>query len=184
MSKTESWMMAEVPGPTKAFVITKPKIVTAMIKRSERPLLVVGHESAVEDLGDRKPIDYMIDLAKAGKIPVVATAHTVRAFVEREYNPAASMSLIEIGERLRDPSWKGVGGDGQYDLVLMSGFPYYMIWLVLSGLKHFAHRGDRYLTTISLDRYYQPHASWSFPNLPAEKWEENLKSMVDEMEVK
>jgi acetyl-CoA decarbonylase/synthase complex subunit epsilon len=49
----------------------------------------------------------------------------------------------------------------QYDLALFVGFPYYMEWTILSGLKHFAPN----LKTITLDNYYQPHASWSFPNM-------------------
>jgi acetyl-CoA decarbonylase/synthase complex subunit epsilon len=177
-------MMAEIPGPTKAFVINNPRVITAMIKRSKRPLLVVGQESTVEDLGDSKPIDYMISLAKVGNIPVVATAHTVRAFLERGFSSVTSLSLIEIGERLKDQEWKGIDENGQHDLVLLTGFPYYLSWLVLSGLKHFAQRGEKYLTTVSIDRYYQPHASWSLPNLSIDKWKENLKSIIDEMEVK
>jgi acetyl-CoA decarbonylase/synthase complex subunit epsilon len=184
MTKTESWQTAEIPGPTRALVVSKPKIVSAMIKRSKRPLLVVGHESNVEDLGEKKPIDYAIMIAKAGKIPVVATAHIIGEFEKRGFKGAASMSLVEVGDRLKDPNWMGMDGEGQYDLALMTGFPYYMSWLVLSGLKHFAMRGNKYLTTISMDRYYQPHASWSFPNLSMEKWEENIKSIVEELEVK
>ena len=184
MAKTESWQTAEIPGPTRAFVVSKPKIVSAMIKRSKRPLLVVGHESTIEKLGKKKPIDYMIMIAKSGKIPVVATAHIIGEFKKRGYKAAVSMSLVEIGDRLKDPDWMGLDGKGQYDLVLMTGFPYYLSWLVLSGLKHFALRGEKYLTTISIDRYYQPHSSWSFPNLSIEKWEENLKSIVEELKVK
>jgi len=183
MAKTESWQTAEIPGPTKAFTISKPQIVSAMIRRSKRPLLVVGHESIAEELGEKKPVDYAIMIAKAGKISVVATAHMIGEFDRRGYE-AASMSLVEIGDRLRDPRWTGLDGEGQYDLVLVMGFPYYMSWLVLSGLKHFALRGDKYLTTISMDRHYQPHASWSFPNLPVGKWEENLRNVVEELEAK
>jgi CO dehydrogenase/acetyl-CoA synthase epsilon subunit len=49
-----------------------------------------------------------------------------------------------------------------------------MEWLILSGLKSFARK----LTTISLDRYYQPHASWSFPNISEKAWGENLSAIV------
>lgn len=184
MAKTESWQIAEIPGPTRAFVVSKPKIVSALIKRSKRPLLVVGHESTVEELDEKKPIDYTIMIAKAMKIPIVATAHIIGEFKKRGCKAAASMSLVEIGDRLKDPSWMGLDGKGQYDLVLMVGFSYYMSWLILSGLKHFALRGDKYLMTISIDRYYQPQASWSFPNLSLEKWEKNLKNIVEELKVK
>lgn len=183
MRTTESWQTAEIPGPKRAFVVSKTKVVSSMIKRAERPLLVVGHESLGEVL-EKRIIDYAISMAEAGEIPVVATAHIIGEFKERGYEPAASMSLIEIGDRLRDPNWKGISGEGQYDLVLMMGFPYYMSWLVLSGLKHFALRGDKYLTTISLDRYYQPNASWSLLNISKEEWKETILSVIGELEGK
>ena len=180
--KTESWQTAEIPGPRRAFVISKPQIVSTMIRRAKRPLLVVGHESIMKELGEKKLIDYAIMIARAGKIPVVATAHIIGEFKRRGQEAAASMSFIEIGDRLKDPNWMGLDGNGQYDLVLVMGLPYYMSWLVLSGLKHFALRGDKYLTTISMDRYYQPHASWSFLNLPVEKWMENLRNIAEGLE--
>ena len=182
MSKTEPWQTAEIAGPKKAFVLTKTIVVSYMIKRAKRPILVVGHESLNEEINGEKQIDYMIKLAEKGKIPIVATAHMIGEFNKRGYSPASSFSLIEIGERLRDPDWMGLDGEGQYDLVLMMGFPYYMSWLVFSSLKHYALRGDKYLTTVSVDRYYQPHASWSFPNLSLEEWEENISSMIKELE--
>jgi len=52
-----------------------------------------------------------------------------------------------------------------------------MEWLILSGLKHFSSG----LKTVSLDMHYQPHASWSFPNLPIEDWEKNLELIVKEL---
>ena len=180
MKTTESWQTAEIPGPKRASVISNPKIVSSMIKRSERPLLIVGHES-LEEISEKKLIDYAISMADVGEVPIIATAHIIGEFKDRGYNTATSMSLTEIGERLRDQKWSGLTGDGQYDLVLMMGFPYYMSWLVLSGLKHFAPRGDKYLTTISLDRYYQPNASWSLPNLSKEDWKETITGILSEL---
>jgi len=76
-----------------------------------------------------------------------------------------------------DPEWKGLDGGGQYDLALFVGMPYYMEWVVLSGIKHFAQN----LKTITLDRFYHPHASWSFPNLPLKSWMENLKVIMEKL---
>ncbi|MDD5419579.1 MAG: carbon monoxide dehydrogenase beta subunit family protein, partial [Methanomicrobiaceae archaeon] len=66
----ESWLTAEVAGPKKASVITKPEIADAMIKRAKRPVLVVGNIATEIDLEDRKLIDYLIDLAKRCQIKV------------------------------------------------------------------------------------------------------------------
>lgn len=184
MATTKSWQTAEIPGPIRAFEATKSRVISAMINRSERPLMVVGHEATNVDFDEEKLIDYTIKLSNKGGIPIIATAHIIGEFSERGYSDALSMSIVEIGNRLSDENWNGIDGDGQHDLVLLLGLPYYMGWLVLSNLKHFAKVGDDYLKTISLDRYYQPNALWSFPNLKKEKWVETLRSILDEVEVK
>lgn len=182
MAKAEPWQTAEIPGPTKALVVTKPEVVVAMVKRAKRPVLVVGHEAAETDLGEGKPIDLFIRIAQAGEIPVVATAHIVGEFIRRGFKPAAWMPAMDIANRLLDPAWEGLDGKGRYDLALFTGIPYYMEWVILSGLKHFIlsdHKPD--LKTINLNPFYQPHASWSFPNLSLEEWVENLKVIIEKL---
>jgi len=174
---TEPWMTAEIPGPKKALVITKPEIVPAMIKRAKNPLLIIGHEALEIELKKGKLIDYLIRIAKNAKIPVVATAHIQGELQKRGLKPDSWMPAVDIANRLTDPEWKGLDGKGQYDLALFVGLPYYMEWLILSGLKHFSPN----LKTISLDMHYQPHASWSFPNLSIEDYEKNLEVIVKEL---
>jgi len=178
LSATEPWQTAEIPGPKKALVITKPEIVVAMIKRARRPVLVVGHEAAETDLGEEMLIDYLIRFAKKTNTPVVATAHIVGEFLKRGFKPTAHMPAVNIGSRLVDPSWTGLDGKGRYDLALFVGMQYYLEWLILSGLKHYA----QHLKTITLDNKYQPHASWSFPNLSMKEWKENLKVIIEKLE--
>ena len=178
MAKAEPWQKAEIPGPQKALVITKPEVVVAMIKRAKRPILIVGHEAAEIELGNEKLIDFMIRLSKAANIPVVATAHIVGEFLKRGFKPAGFMPAVDIGNRLKDSEWNGLDGNGSYDLALIVGLQYYMEWLILSGLKHFAQN----LKTITLDRVYQPHASWSFPTLSLKEWTENLNVIIEKLE--
>jgi len=177
MGIAEPWQTAEIPGPKKALVITKPEVVVAMIKRAKRPILVVGHKASEIELENEKLIDYIIKLSKSANIPVVATAHIVGEFLKRGYKPAGYMPFVDIGNKLVDPEWKGLDGEGQYDLALFVGMPYYMEWVVLSGIKHFAQN----LKTITLDRVYHPHASWSFPNISLKNWMENLKVIIEKL---
>ncbi len=168
--KAESWQTAEVSGPTKALVITKPEIVVAMVKKAKRPILIVGHEAVDIEVSNQKLIDYTIHLAKTAQIPVVATAHIVGEFIKRGFPPAAWMPAVDITNRLQDAEWKGLDGNGQYDLALFVGLPIYMQWILFNTLKHFALN----LKTISLDRFYQPNATWSFPTMSVKDWNENL----------
>jgi len=177
MATAEPWQKAEIPGPTKALVVTKPEVVVAMVKKAKRPLLIVGHEAAETDIREKRLLDYAIDISRKGKIPIVATAHIVGDFVKKGFQPAAFMPAIDIANRLVDPEWKGLDGNGQYDLAMFVGITYYMEWVLFSALKHFG--GD--LKTISLDRYYHPQASWSFPNLSVEDWAQNLEAIIGKL---
>jgi acetyl-CoA decarbonylase/synthase complex subunit epsilon len=175
MGIAEPWQTAEIPGPKKASVIAKPDVVAAMIKKAKHPILIVGHKAAEIELEDKKLIDYLIDFARNADMPIVATAHIIGEFLKRDYKPAGWMPVVNIGNRLVDPEWMGIDGEGPHDLALLVGLPYYMEWTILSGLKHFAP----HLKTITLDNVYHPHASWSFPNISEEKWIENLKVLIE-----
>jgi len=178
MAIAEPWQTAEIPGPKKALVITKPEVVAAMLKKAKHPVLIVGHKAAEIRVGNRRLIDYLIKLAEKAAIPVVATAHTVSEFSKRNYKPAGFMSAVDIGNRLVDSEWIGIDGKGQHDLALFVGLPYYMEWTILSGLKHFASN----LKTITLDNFYHPHASWSFPNISEKELVENIKVIISKFE--
>ena len=178
-ARAEPWQKAEIAGPKKALLILKPEVVVAMVKKATRPLIVVGHEAAKKDGDGGGMIDYAIKMSKTANIPVIATAHMVGEFTKKGFKPAGWMSAMDIGHRLTDPEWKGLDGKGPYDLVLFSSIPYYMQFVILSGLKHFSPN----LKTISLDRYYNPHASWSFPNLTIKDWNENIKTIIEKLGV-
>ena len=175
--KAEPWQTAEIAGPKKALLILKPEVVVAMVKRAKRPVLIVGHHATERYSDDVKMIDYAIRMSKAGGIPVVATAHTVSEFIKRGFTSATCMPAMDIGDRLTDSEWKGLDGKGPYDLALFLGLPYYMEFVILAGLKHFSTN----LKTISLDRFYDPHATWSFPNLSVKHWNESFEIIVNKL---
>jgi anaerobic carbon-monoxide dehydrogenase, CODH/ACS complex subunit epsilon len=170
----EPWQCAEIAATKKANPIQKPEIAVAMIKKASRPILIAGSNLTERFMEGRPAIDFIIDLANASKVPVVATAHMVGEFVKRGYTPAAFMNAMEISQRLVDPTWQGLDGKGHPDLVIYVGMPYYMEALILSGLKHFAPD----LKTMTIDNMYHVHASWSFPNASYEEWANNLKVMT------
>jgi anaerobic carbon-monoxide dehydrogenase, CODH/ACS complex subunit epsilon len=170
----EPWQCAEIATTKKANPIQKPEIAVAMIKKAQRPLLIAGSNITERWMEGKQAIEYIIDLANASKVPVVATAHMVGEFIKRGYTPAAFMNAMEIGQRVGDPAWQGLDGKGHPDLVIMVGMPYYMQALILSGLKHFAPD----LKTMTIDNLFHVHASWSFPNTTLEEWASNLKVMT------
>lgn len=180
----EPWQIAEVPGPKKATVVTRPEVIDALIRRAKRPVLVVGHLAADIAIDDgaasdvRKMIDYLIDLSKARDIPVIATGNTNLALANRNYTQATIMTAVEAGQRLTDPGWKGADGNGPHDLAIFAGLPYYMGWTILSGLKHFAP----HLKTLSLDNVYHPHATFSYANISPAEWRKQMDALAGRRE--
>jgi CO dehydrogenase/acetyl-CoA synthase epsilon subunit len=55
-----------------------------------------------------------------------------------------------------------------------------MEWILLSGLKHFSEN----LKTISIDRFYQPQAFWSFPNMSIQDWHASINAITLKLEAK
>lgn len=177
-AKLTTGQTAEIPGPKKASLIPKPEVAASMINRAKRPLLVVGSEALKVKTKDGDLVDTAIRMARTKRITIAATGHLAGEFRKRGALEVQGISLMELGDRLRDPSWSGLEGGGAYDLVIFIGLPYYLEWLVLSGLKNFAPS----LRTISLDNTYHPNAGWSLGYSPPEEWIEILDTIVSNLE--
>lgn len=175
MCAAEPWQKAEIPGPMKSFIIQKPSVAAALIKKAKHPVLIVGHEAVEASNNNINLIDYIIKIAKAGKIPIIASG---KSFVEiKKFTSVLFMPIVEAANRLIDSNWSGADGLGPHDLALFIAIPYYVEWLILSGIKHFSN-----VKTISLSRFYQPHASWSFPNLTVKDWVKSLNELIKALE--
>jgi len=148
--------MAQIPGPEMA----KPystKVIGAIIKKSKRPLLVVG----AEFFDDPVMFDKAIEIGKTG-VPIAATAHSVKGFVERGYiENVYQIGLHPLTNYLRFPDWKGLDGKGQYDCVIFAGIFYKFANAMFSTLKNF----NRDIKRISIDRYFHVNANMTFGNL-------------------
>lgn len=176
----EPWQTAEIPGPKKALAITNPQIVVSLIKRSKNPIMVVGHKAAEAQLKNGLLIDYIIRISERAEIPIVSTPSIQSEFIKRGFSKVVGMPLVDIANRLVDPEWMGIESKGAHDLAVFVGFTYYVGWLILSGLKHFSPQ----IKTVSIDMHYQPHASWSLPNMSLSDWEKNLEMLIGGLEVK
>jgi CO dehydrogenase/acetyl-CoA synthase complex epsilon subunit len=172
------WQKYEVPGSTQATVVSKPAVIAALLKKATHPLIVVAHNADVPISIGGNPVDIIIRIADAGKIPVITTPSAAPGFRKRGFTPSTTLSIMEIGSRLNDPDWSIWDDHLHPDLVLFIGFPYIMGWLLQSGLKSFAPKGMRF---ISIDQRYQPHCTLSFPNLSCDEWATNLNTIADEV---
>ena len=175
MMRPVPWQTGEICGPDAAKSLTKATQIKRDWGKAKKPLLIVGSEAVDVKYGKGTMIDYSIELSKAGKIPVVATGGAIKTFLEQGFEGAKSMGAMEIVGYLQDEEWKGPHGKGPHDLIFVHSLPYYMEWTLLSGVMNFAPQ----IVPISLGRYFQPHAKWSFPNMKEKPWRDTLKEILE-----
>jgi acetyl-CoA decarbonylase/synthase complex subunit epsilon len=166
-------------GLKSAKLIEDPAEYADLIKKAKRPLLVVG-PLLLASMGDGKSLmQYALDIAKTGSIPICATAQTRGKMVELGVEPECVYDVVEIVNALKDPSWQGVKKEGNHDLVMFFGIRSDLSNQGLSTLKHFAP----HLKTMTLCKHYFPHANYSVPNFKKDaKWLEFLDGLIANLE--
>ncbi len=175
MMRAVPWQTGEICGPDAAKTLNKAEQLKRDWTKAKKPLMIVGSDAIGIKYGKGTLIDYSIELSNAGKIPIVATGGAIKHFIERGFEGAKSMGAMEIVGYLQDPDWKGPHGKGPHDLIFTHSMPYYMEWTLLSGVMNFA----RHITPISLSRHFQPHATWSMPNLKEKNYQDLLKEILE-----
>lgn len=173
----QPWQTAEVTQTRKAWVMSNPNTVVNLIKKANKPIIVIGHAILENAYADKKLIDHVVELAQTAAIPIIATPNVTGELIKRNCKPAAVLSLMEIGSRLVDREWLGVDGNGPHDLVIFVGLPYYMSYEIMSALKNFAKN----IVTVNLDNMYNPQSTWSLPNMSTREWFNFIMSIVSKI---
>jgi len=150
-----------------------------LIQKAKRPLLVLGPLLSEWSLDGRLLIEYALEIAKTANIPICATAHVKGKMTELGVKPDSVYDAVEVVNALKDPDWRGVRKEGNHDLVLFFGIRSDLEEQCLSVLKHFAFK---HLKTMTLDKYYFPHANYSLPNFRKdEQWKIFLENLIHDL---
>ena len=158
-----------------------PKVMTEaaefadIIKRAKRPLFVLGPRLLATDFDGKSLVEYALEIAKAAKAPICATAHIRAKMMQLGAKPDSEHDAVEIVNCLKDPEWNGLRKEGNHDLVIFFGIRTDLGNQSLSTLKHFAP----HLKTMTLCKYVYPHANYSLPNIRKdEEWRVFLENLI------
>ena len=172
---TRPWQDAAI-NPKMGVAMKEPAKLAKILKKAQRPLIVVGALADQIEVNDGKTLlDLLIELGKT--IPIVATSNISKAFLDKGFDPTVIMTAVNITNRLSDPDWKGLDGKGKYDVVVYTGMTIYLELQMLNRLKHYAP----WMKTISLERFFIPNATIGLANLKVDKWKEGMKGFMEEM---
>lgn len=166
MTRIRPAQPAMMGGTKTATPIERPSVLSALVRRAKRPLLVVGHRALRARGNGEREIDLLARAALAAGIPVAATGDAGPALQAAGLEPAICTSAMNLGGLLADPGWPGVDDQGPHDVIFVAGLVYALEWTLLSGLRH----APSHPVTVSLSPTFEPHASFSVPNLAWPAW--------------
>ncbi len=166
-------------NPDMGVTVFEPETLANILKvQRKRKLFIIGPESLTWELDGKKVVDFFIEIVNKLDISVIATGHIYKYIIEKlDKDNVTMMSLINITQRLSDPEWKGLDGNGQYDMAIFGGHLVYYVSQALSNLKNFT----THLRTIDLDKYSHPNARFSLANLSDGEWKEFLEKLIENL---
>jgi len=172
------YQKANIPGPEQGTSVFDPNSMANILKDNKRKVFVIGSESLTWELGEKKVIDYFIEIGKKLDCHIVATGHTYKYLKDKiSKDKLWDMSLINITGRLVDKDWKGLDGEGQYGMAIFGGHLVYYVSQTLSRLKNF----QNHLRLVELDKYSHPNARFSLPNLSDDDWKDFLEKLIENL---
>ena len=166
-----TWKTGDVPGGQISTKVTGA-VASKLIRKAKNPLLIVGKLACEIDLGEKRLVDYAIEMTQKG-ILTVATAGSSKEYPEDV--DLSMMGAVEIVNRLQNPEY-GLNGE-PHDLVITMGIQYYLASQSLSTLRNFAP----HLKTLALCARSHPNATWAFPYMPDHKWKEELDMLMENL---
>jgi acetyl-CoA decarbonylase/synthase complex subunit epsilon len=176
MAMAIPWQTGNIVGPKNALLVN-PENCARLLKAAKRPLIVVGAHATKPSVGLPNLTEYVVRLA-GGMNAQIAASRTIQSLLSSSGGAQVfGLGIEDLTNRLKDKQWKGFDGKGGYDYVVLIGGVYYFVSQMLATLKHFAP----HVRTVSLDRFYQPNASFSFASMDVEKWREGLDKMVHDL---
>jgi len=174
------YQKANIPGPEMGTTVFDPVVMANLLKSPKKKVFVIGSESLSENftIDGKKVADYFIEIAKKLNCQVISTGHTYKYLSDEiDTDKLQDMSLINITGRLVDKDWKGLDGEGQYEMAIFGGHIVYYVSQALSRIKNFSN----WIRTIELDKYAHPNARFSLPNFSNKDWKEFLDKLIENL---
>lgn len=144
----------------------KPKL-----KSKGNMLIMCGEFCNKIELGDKKLLDYVIQLASKTDAPVVATGNMVVELKKRGLK-ARKMFAAETVFYLKYNWREGLGLSEKPGVVVLMGYNHDVLKSIVSALKNVE------INTIALDNIEIEAATFSMGNLSFQEWKNSLEKMI------
>jgi len=154
-------------------MVLTPDETAKLIKEEKRRLLVAGSICGTLEVGGKKLLDYVVDMAKLTDTPIAATGSTMFQLKDNKEVKAKKMMAADLVNFLRVEKWEEPLTPERPELLVFLGFYPEVARMLVSTI------GDQ--KTMVLDNRYFDSATYSAPDLSFEQWAEFLNKTIDNL---
>ncbi len=149
--------------------VKSPSWIAEYLSNDKKVLLVAGALCEQIDFDSKSLLDYASQIAETFGIPVAATGNTVRGFRERGIDTRKAWAA-EIINYMQCDEWQDPVMDSKPEVLVFIGYsPMHMKKLVCAVKD---------AQTVSLGNVYIEEATYSLPDAPLSRWQEELAELV------
>ncbi len=154
-------------------MVLTPDETSKLLKEEKKSLLVAGSIAGTLEVGGKKLLDYVVDVAKLTDTPIAATGNTMFQLRKNKEIKAKKMMAADLVNFLRVEKWEEPLTPERPELLVFIGYYPDIARMLVSTIK------DQ--KTMVLDNRYMEAATYSSPDLTLAKWAEFLNETIDKL---
>ncbi|MFH2013241.1 MAG: carbon monoxide dehydrogenase beta subunit family protein [Pseudomonadota bacterium] len=157
-------------------MILTPNEAATFLKEEKKKLLVAGSMCNDLEVGGKKLLDYVVEIAKLTDTPIAATGNTMLQLVKlKEDNEikAKKMMVADVINFIRAEKWEEPITPERPELLVFLGYYPDVARMLISTVKN--------TKTMFLDCRYLEGATYSTPDLSSKEWDDFLNKLIDNL---
>ena len=154
-------------------MILAPDETAKLIKEEKRRLLVAGSICNDLEVGGKKLLDYVVDIAKLTDTPIVATGSTMFHLKDNKEIKAKKMMAADLVNFLRAEKWEEPITSERPELLVFLGYYPDIVKMLSSTIQN----GK----TMVLDNRCMNEPTYSAPDMSFNEWAQYLDNVIDHL---
>jgi CO dehydrogenase/acetyl-CoA synthase epsilon subunit len=150
-----------------------PDEAAKFLKEEKKKLLLAGSLCPTLEVGGKKLLDYVVEIAKLTDTPIAATGSTMFNLKDNQEIKAKKMMAADLVNFLRAEKWEEPITAERPELLVLFGYYPDIARMLISTVRS----GK----TMILDNRYMDGATYSAPDLSFTEWAEFLNKLIDNL---
>jgi len=150
-----------------------PDETAKLLREEKKKLLLAGSLCPILEVGGKKLLDYVVEVAKLTATPIAATGSTSFSLKGNKEVKAKKMMAADLVNFMRTDKWEEPITPERPELLVLFGYYPDIARMLISTIRD----GK----TMILDNRYMDGATYSAPDLPLDEWAKFLNKLIDNL---